>query len=181
MYQARIHMKKCRPLISRAGRVLVFSAAVVVAGALAAHGCGLWPSGSADRPDPVQFAIRLTSLGDDRDWKGLRDLMVADYHGFDLEALMWAVTGQSISPVDISRFPDLRRPRHLECAAVRRSLHSPIEGCPRHSPSHCARREWAAWSSTPGRLPSEWPAGWTHSMPEVSNCTIWTIRPWMEL
>ncbi len=110
MYQARTHMRKCRPHRFRAGQTFIFSAAAVVAGVLAAYGCGLWPSGSAERPGPVQFAIRLTSLGDDRDWKGLRDLMVADFHSFDLEALMWAVRGQTISPVDISYFPNYDDP-----------------------------------------------------------------------
>ena len=110
MHPARTHLRKCRPHRFRASRALTLIAAIVVAGALAAYGCGLWPSGSAERPDPVQFAIRLTALGDDRDWKGLRDLMVADFHSFDLEALMWAVRGHSFSPVDISYFPDYDDP-----------------------------------------------------------------------
>ena len=103
MYRARFQR-------FRAGRALIFGAAVVVAGALTAYGCGLVPSGSAERPDPVQFAIQLTSMADNRDWKGLRDLMVADFRGLDLESLMWAVRWHTISPVDISAFPDYDYP-----------------------------------------------------------------------
>ena len=65
----------------------VFLAAVTL---MCAVGCGLWPSGPDAPSDPIEFAIHLATLGRDRDWEGMRSLMVEEFREFDLEALEWA-------------------------------------------------------------------------------------------
>ncbi len=66
-----------------------------------AVGCGLWPGGSDVPSDPIEFAIHLATLGREKNWEDMRDLMVEDFRDFDLEALEWAVRFQSISPADV--------------------------------------------------------------------------------
>lgn len=80
----------------------IFLAAAIL---VCAVGCGLWPGGSDVPSDPIEFAIHLATLGKDKNWEEMRDLMVEEFRDFDLEALEWAVRGQSISPVDVAVMP----------------------------------------------------------------------------
>ena len=91
--------------MDRQPRAFSFSAAIVFVGVFALYGCGLWP-GSSDVPsDPIEFAIHLATLGMERNWEEMRKLMVEEFRDFDLDALEWAVRGQSISPVDVAVMP----------------------------------------------------------------------------
>ena len=85
----------------------VFLAAAIL---VCAVGCGLWPGGSDAPSDPIEFAIHLATLGRDRDWEGMRSLMVEEFGDFDLEALEWAVRFQSISPADVGITPSYDDP-----------------------------------------------------------------------
>ena len=71
-----------------------------------AVGCGLWPGGHDAPSDPIEFAIHLATLGTERNWEEMRSLMVEEFREFDLDALEWAVRGQSISPADVGIIPD---------------------------------------------------------------------------
>ena len=77
---------------------------------ICAVSCGLWPGGPDVPTDPVEFAIHLAKLGRDRDWEGMRSLMVEEFRDFDLEALEWAVRFQSISPADVGIIPSYEDP-----------------------------------------------------------------------
>ncbi len=89
----------------RQRRVVSFSASIVLAGVFALYGCGLWPGGSDVPDDPVEFVIHLATVGRERDWEEMRELMVEEFRDFDLEALEWAVKGQSISPTVLGTLP----------------------------------------------------------------------------
>ena len=91
--------------IGRPRRVFSLRAAIIMAGVFALYGCGLWPGGSDVPSDSIEFAIHLAMLGRDRDWEGMRELMVEEFRDFDLDALEWAVRFQSISPVDVAVMP----------------------------------------------------------------------------
>ena len=85
----------------------IFLAAVIL---VCAVGCGLWPGGSEVPSDPIEFAIHLATLGREKNWEGMRSLMVEGFREFDLEALEWAVRGQSSSPVDVAVMPGYNDP-----------------------------------------------------------------------
>ena len=77
---------------------------------LCAVGCGSWPGGSDVPSDPIEFAIHLATLGRERNWEEMRDLMVEEFRDFDLDALEWAVRFQSISPTDAGTIPGYNDP-----------------------------------------------------------------------
>ena len=83
-------------------KAVILTAATLVC----AVGYGLWPGGSDVPSDPVEFAIHLATLGRERNWEEMRSLMVEEFRDFNLEALEWAVRGQSISPADVGIIPD---------------------------------------------------------------------------
>ncbi len=91
-------------------RVSSFTASAILVGIIALSGCGLWPGGSDAPSDPIEFAVHLTDLGRDGDWEEMRNLMVDEFHDFDLEALEFAVGFQSISPSHIPNWPDWDSP-----------------------------------------------------------------------
>ena len=70
-----------------------------------AVGCGLWTGGSDASSDPIEFAIHLATLGKERNWEEIRELMVEEFREFDLEALEWAVRFQSLSPETVGFIP----------------------------------------------------------------------------
>lgn len=84
-----------------AAKAVFLTAAMLVC----AVGCGLWPGGSDAPSDPIEFAIHLATLGRDKDWEGMRSLMVEEFREFDIEVLEWAVRFQSISPTDVGTIP----------------------------------------------------------------------------
>ena len=75
-----------------------------------AVGCGLWPGGSDVPSDPIEFAIHLATLGRERNWEEMRDVMVEEFRDFDLEALERAVRSQSVSPTHIAVIPGYDNP-----------------------------------------------------------------------
>ena len=93
--------------LGQAARKAVFLTAAIL---VCAVGCGLWPSGSDGTSDPIEFAIHLETLGRERNWEEMRDVMVEEFRDFDLEALERAVRSQSVSPTHIAVIPGYDNP-----------------------------------------------------------------------
>ena len=142
-----------------------------------AVGCGLWPGGSDIPSDPIEFTIHLATLGREKNWEEIRDLMVEEFRDFDLEALEWAVRFQSISPTVAGSIPGYDDPdswrvqpfgeavivQSKQAPPVALTLRKTGDGDLEFDPGPRARR----WAKT----------GWINSMPAVLNGPTWTPRP----
>ena len=92
-------------MTNRSRGVFAFRASVILVAIVALSGCGLWPSGLDAPSDPVEFAIHISTLGRDDNLKEMRSLMVDEFREIDLEALVFALRFQSISPSDVAHWP----------------------------------------------------------------------------
>ena len=139
-------------------RVSAFRASAILIGIIALSGCGLWPGGSDAPSDQIEFAIHLSTLGRDQNWKEMRSLMVDEFREIDLDALEFAVGFQSISPSHVAHWPAYDAPdswsvQPLGGATVVRLKEFPMfaltlrrssDGTLKFDPSWNALR-WAYW------------------------------------
>ena len=94
----------------RSRHLSLFSASVILMGVIVLSGCGLWPGGPDAPSDPIEFAIHLATLGRDRDWEGMRSLMVEEFREFDLEAIEWATRWWGVPLTFAARMPGYEDP-----------------------------------------------------------------------